>query len=197
VAIQSEFRNETSLLLYIDTHIIDATDDDAAFLRQLHETGWIQLQRTDTLDTELGKLGDPEKRDELLGLSDQYVESFGPLVLDHSRWDHAVLASDEDADRLARVRDLLYGTAITPRDNDFRDAMHVATAIRYGAFGFVTMDKRILRRDPAIREAFQGFRLLAPAAAKAEALDRVRRARVVNAARDNPRDLPAWPSTDK
>jgi hypothetical protein len=52
--------------------------------------------------------------------------------------------------------------------------MHVATAIRYGAYGFVTLDGRILNKAPAIAAAFNGFALLSPTAAVGLAGGRVK-----------------------
>jgi hypothetical protein len=52
-----------------------------------------------------------------------------------------------------------------------RDAMHVATAIRYGATVFVTSDVRdLVSKSEAIAAAFGGFRIMTPDAALAFAL---------------------------
>lgn len=40
--------------------------------------------------------------------------------------------------------------------------MHVSTALKYGADGFVTHDKRVLKRQTTIRDMFDGFLLLSP-----------------------------------
>lgn len=40
--------------------------------------------------------------------------------------------------------------------------MHVSTSLRYGANGFVTHDKRVLKRQAAMRDMFDGFLLLSP-----------------------------------
>jgi hypothetical protein len=40
--------------------------------------------------------------------------------------------------------------------------MHVDTAIRYGANLLVTRDEALLRRDEAVRDAFDGFRIYDP-----------------------------------
>lgn len=53
MAIAPTPRNLTALLLFIDTHIIDATDPATVCLRRLRDEGWINLQRTDAMDTEL------------------------------------------------------------------------------------------------------------------------------------------------
>jgi hypothetical protein len=193
--IPPEFQCLTGLMLYIDTNVVDSDDAAAVDLRRLHQEGWIQLQRTDTVDTELAS-APVEKRERLLGLSRPYVESFGPMVLDHSRLGFSVMSSDQDAERIRGVYEILHGGAERVRDNDLRDAMHVATAIRYGAFGFVTLDKQLLRRAGAIRQAFASFHILDPAAACAEGMERVHRLRIVNAKRNAPVTLPAWPEDD-
>lgn len=38
----------------IDTHILDSTDEASVRLWQDHREGWIQLCRSDVVDTELG-----------------------------------------------------------------------------------------------------------------------------------------------
>jgi hypothetical protein len=194
-AVPPEFQCLTGLMLYIDTNVVDADDPAAADLRRLHQEGWIQLQRTDTVDTELAS-APVEKRDRLLGLSRPYVESLGPMVADHSRADFSVGASDGDGARIRTAYGILHGGAARLRDNDLRDAMHVATAIRYGAFGFVTFDKKLLRKADAVRNAFGGFYVLDPSAARLEGMERVRRLRIVNAARNNPAIVPEWPDAE-
>lgn len=83
--------SRSGLLLFVDTNLIGSHDAEVRELVRLHEEGWIQLQRTDTVDTELGSKGDPDRRKELLAESAGFVESLGAFVLDHSRLDHAVL----------------------------------------------------------------------------------------------------------
>jgi hypothetical protein len=78
--------------------------------------------------------------------------------------DHSVLGSDVDDARIDAVLRILRPNALrsTATKNDLRDAMHVATAIRYGASHFVTSDKNILRRKAKLREAFDWFTVLTP-----------------------------------
>lgn len=71
-------------------------------LRSVDEEAWIDLSRTDTMDTELAAAPD-EIRKGLLESSAEYVEVLGPLVFNHSRLDHAVLGNDDDRDLLERV----------------------------------------------------------------------------------------------
>jgi predicted nucleic acid-binding protein len=89
------------------------------------------------------------------------LELHGPLVLGHSRQNHSVLASEEDVQRLDRVKEIVgMRTASKRRANhDLRDAMHIATAIRYGYNGFITGDKRLVKRNNQFVSDF-GFRIM-------------------------------------
>lgn len=120
------------------------------------------------MDTELATASD-DKREALLDQSSQYVEHFGPAIIDESRLGSCVVAGEEDVDRHQRVFRILFPGAdpATATLNHFRDAMHVATAIRYGAKGFVTNERRLLNKDSTIRNAFNNFRILSPSDALA------------------------------
>lgn len=153
---------------YFDTNFVTDHYEAAEKLRRLHEDGWINLWRTDTVDTELRDARDEQKRVGLLEVSAHYVESFGPLILDHSRIGHAVIASDDDAERLDRVYRILFpGSARDDHSTGrarrkLRDAMHVATAIRYVASGCITRDdKDLLPKTEAIATEFD-FRIMTP-----------------------------------
>ncbi len=64
--------------------------------------------------------------------------SRGPFVLGESLLDVGLLASDDDAARHDELRGILTPPEVTSdrrRSNDTRDAMHIGTAIRYGAQG--------------------------------------------------------------
>lgn len=187
--------NLTTLTLYIDVHIIDAQDDMVGALRRLRAEGWINLQRTDTMDTELGELSDTEKWAELTEMSGAYPEALGAAVLDHSRLDFCVVGSDEDATRLDEVFAILYPNAdkATARRNHVRDAMHVATAIRYSGHAFVTRDKRILNKADSIAEHFSGFRIWSPEQALTEALSRVAGLRELHRREPSRGPLPSGP----
>lgn len=169
VTVPDAFQNRTDLALVVDCNFITAApSSEMVRLQELHDRGWINLTRTDTMDTELAAASD-DKRDALLEQSRQYVEHFGPTVIGHSRLGSCVVAGDEDEDRHDRVFRILFPGVVpaTAKVNHFRDAMHVATAIRYGAKGFVTNERRLLNKDPAMREAFNNFRILSPADALA------------------------------
>jgi hypothetical protein len=162
----------------LDVGMIDNKSDEMVALRALDDEGWINLTRTDMLDAELENGTDDEKRQRLLGLSAPYVEHLGPMTFDKSRLDHAVSGDDTDSARLDAVLGIIGPN--TPRDatsktgqNTVADAMHIATAVRYGATGFVTNDTRLLKAAPQLAAAFNGFLVRNPAGA----LEIVRRLR--------------------
>jgi hypothetical protein len=163
------------LLFHFDTNFVDDTSAAAAELRRLDADGWVTLQRADTVDTELDRHRDEERREQLLDESGGYPESLGPLVWNESRWDHSVFGSDDDAARLAQVFNLLFpGTdwSSTSRaaGNKRRDAMHVATALRYGIGVFITRDQGLLSKSGVIAAAFNDFKIMTPEEALAFAL---------------------------
>ena len=98
-----------------------------------------------------------------------FVELHGPACFDHSTFDHAVYAADDDDSRHQRVYRILFPES-DRRDNltgrgrrKFRDAMHVATAIRYGCNGFITLDGHdLVRKSGEIAAAFNGFQIMLP-----------------------------------
>lgn len=150
----------------VDTNVIDDESPASAALRAHASAGRIRLSRTDVVDTELAG-APPEKRAQLLERSAELDEYLGPLVLDHSRLGYAVVGGAADEERLERVFRILHpgGDRQKPGSHDLRDAMHVATAIRYGADGFITLDKGILRKREALVEAFPNFSVFEPLAA--------------------------------
>jgi hypothetical protein len=131
--------NRVGLTLYIDTMIIDAPDDASAFLRRLHDEHWIYLHRTDAMDADLATAPRSEAA-RLTGASAGYPEAHGPPVPGPTRQGHGVQATRENMERLELVRQILHGGASGERKdtNDLRDAMHVATAIRYGGYPLST-----------------------------------------------------------
>lgn len=129
-------------------------------LEILYEQFRVFLAKTDVVDTEL----DPEKNvmvgDHFLA-SIKFLELHGPIVLDHSRLDHSVLASEEDVQRLDRVKEIVGIRNMSDRNakHDLRDAMHIATSIRYGYDGFITRDERLVKRNDQFLSEF-GFRVM-------------------------------------
>ncbi|TXK34260.1 type II toxin-antitoxin system VapC family toxin [Nonomuraea sp. C10] len=192
------YLNRTAFTLFIDTNIIGSDDQSVLALRRLREEGWINLQRTDTMDTEF-LTAPPELWVNLTEESSRYPETFGPLILDHSRLGSSILGDDEDEARLHSVFAILYPGAEwgEARKNHVRDAMHVATSIRYGGDGFVTYDKRMLNKYNEIAAQFGGFRILSPAQAVEEALGRVASLRELHRREPHRGELPEWPQTTR
>jgi hypothetical protein len=156
---------------YFDTNFVDDESAAAKRLRELHREGWIGLLRTDTVDTELETASDADKRASLLAASSRYIESLGPVVLDHSRLNFSVLGSDVDEERLDRIYRILFpdsdrsDTSTGRSRRKVRDAMHLATALRYGAGasgGFITRDEDILAKAGVLATAFNDFRVYTP-----------------------------------
>ena len=90
-------------------------------------------------------------------------------MIGHSRWGHAVYASDEDSDRIDDLLWLFFPNSdryATDRSSthNLRDAMHIATALRYRYDAFVTADTRLLKKADAIRRGC-GIELLLPSEA--------------------------------
>jgi hypothetical protein len=138
----ASYENRTGLVFMIDTHIPDSDVPEAVELRNLHEQGWIELIKSDVLDTELRGASDPERREQLLEGSRSYVEYQGAMVWGYSDWGHGVWGSPQDEELRKRVLTILFpGVPIdTTKRQHIRDAMHVATAIRYNVNGFVTRE---------------------------------------------------------
>lgn len=170
--------SRTGLTFVIDSNVVDDLSPSALELRSLHRDAWINLTRTDTLDTELDT-APSSRRDDLLRASSEYVEHAGPAVWGESRWGHAVWAAPEDTARLDKVAAVLYPGLQRHQvtSNNLRDCMHVATAVRYGAHGFITNDRRLLNKATAMRAAFNDFVLCNPEAALTIAKRFVERAR--------------------
>ncbi|MDW3218176.1 MAG: hypothetical protein R8F63_06145 [Acidimicrobiales bacterium] len=143
----------------IDTHIIDAADAASERLWELHDGGWIQLCRSDAMDTELLDRADERHRELLLNRSAEIVEVLGVGVVGHSRVGHMVVGSDEESKDWDELWELMWPNAdrsSTSRTNRtrIRDAMHVLTAARYAYDGFVTKDRGVLAASSAVRARF-------------------------------------------
>lgn len=184
----------TNITLYFDVHVLDATDDATRVLRRAREEGWIRLQKSDVMDTELMQAKDAEVRRQLINDSSLYPEALGPLIVGHSRLGHTITGGQEDDERLDRVLSILYPRIqrATVRRQHVRDAMHIATAIRYCGTGFVTRDRRLLGKAPSIAETFDGFRLLTPEEAAALVLEAIRGVVAAHIVIGSPRWIPSW-----
>jgi hypothetical protein len=172
----AKWQNRIELTFVIDNHIVDSDIPEAVELRRLDEQGWIDLVLTDVTKTEW-RDADPDRHAALLDQAVDYGEVYGPMVLGHSRIGRSVLGSAEDEDRLGRVFGILFpGTdLLTARKQHIRDAMNVATAIRYGVNCFVTNDRRLLNKRDAIKAAFNDFLVTSPEAALAFARRMIKR----------------------
>ena len=141
--------------------VIERWNNPAEYLEleQLRIENRVVLAKTDVVDTEL----DANKNIILCGsflASIDLLELHSPMVVDHSRFGHSVLASEEDVIRLERVKSVIRVREASERreKHDVRDAMHVATSIRYGFSGFITGDDRLLKLDQKFSHEF-GFRI--------------------------------------
>lgn len=129
-------------------------------LHVLHDQFRVFLAKTDVVDTELDREKNVMVGDHFFA-SIKFLELHGPVLLDHSRLDHSVVASEEDVQRLGRVKEIIGVRVISERaaKHDLRDAMQVATSIRYGYDGLITRDERLLNsHDQFLREF--GFRVM-------------------------------------
>ncbi len=150
----------------VDTNFIGDPSPAALRLRELRDGGWIRLVRADVLGTELGA-APARLRGQLEAEAARFVELLGPAVVGHSRVDASVVGSAADEQRLAEVLEALFpGSSLPPTsrtaEHNLRDAMHVATAIRYGLNGFLTRDRRVSDGAERIRERFDGFTVGSP-----------------------------------
>lgn len=151
-----KYKSSYIISVYIDTNCINAKQDDETLneLEKFYQDEKIIIETTDTLETELreGK-GYPKG----LGKASGYIFSYGPAVLGHSRLGSSIVGSEEDDRRLGRVLEILFGRKPRPQysKNEIRDAMHIATAIRYGGTYFVTKDRALLKKSQQIKNEFQ------------------------------------------
>lgn len=191
----------TGVRWFLDVNVIDA--DAAADLRRLHELDWVWLSVTDTAHMEA--MQNPDTYARLLPQLVPYDIAHGVLTLDHSVLGMAVLGGADDEAHARAVYAAMWpagnyeadGQLVTRTGkNRFRDAMHVATAIRYNGTGFVTEDRGILRAAERIGRAFEGFAVLN--ITDAIELSTVRAQHVRFAAsvrgRPDPATIPDWPA---
>lgn len=157
----------SSISVYLDTNCINARQNDPHInrLEKLHNQEKILIEKTDTLDTEL-----QDGYSKGLKKSENYIESFGGTVLGHSRWNHSQWADENDERRLTKILEILWGTKNRSGYSrpEIRDAMHIATAARYGGTYFVTNEKALLMHSDEIQRKFT-IRVVQPK----DCLDRV------------------------
>ncbi|WP_405011677.1 hypothetical protein [Kitasatospora sp. NBC_01539] len=193
-------RNLIALYMFIDTNtLIGAVHRDDADTRELFrlwEEGWIGLARTDTMNTERLEGQDEATQAEREEEAADFPEAFGPFVFDNSRLDASVFASEEDGQRIQDAFAILFPSASweTVRKNSRRDAMHVATAARYGGHAFVTNEKDLLKKDEQIAAAL-GIRIWSPKDALARALAGITALRTLHQLEPARGSLPEYPGS--
>ena len=195
-------RNLTGLSWIVDVHVLD--HPDAADLRRMGVLGWVHLQTADTTMTEVGAAKDPATVERVRGALEQFPVLMGPMVLGHSVLGYSVLGSQGDSDRIRLAYSTLWpnnsyaddGSMTTAMGRTrFRDALHVATGVRYALQGFVTNDGPVLNRAHDVAVTFDGFALLSVEQATIRArteIGHVRR-RSATIGRPDPTDLPVGP----
>lgn len=137
----------------------DRMEDQLAAIEQLIEyrkEHRVELAKTDTVDTERTEGVAPSAAAARIAETAEFIEVLGIAVVGHSRWDHAVFGNDDDSDQFGRMFDTLFPNGdrnATDRTSmhNVRDAMHVATTIRYGYDVLVTTDDKLLKRSPVIQ----------------------------------------------
>ena len=164
--------NILGLRFAVDTMIVDNMSAEMIELRQLWRDGWIELTRTDTMDTELLRRKDPAHRAELLNLSAEMAEMFGPMVLGQSRIGSCVVGSTRESDGFDRLWGAMHpgsnrAVGTKAGEHNIRDAMHAFTARRYGCNALITVDNKLLGRAEAVKAALDGFAIMSPETALA------------------------------
>jgi predicted nucleic acid-binding protein len=191
-------RDLVGLYLFIDTNALIGAlyRDDAAAkeLFRLWDEGWIGLGRTDTMNTECFEGQDASTQAQREEEAADFPEAYGPFVLDHSRLGSAAFASSEDEARIKDAFAIFFPETSwsVAKKNAMRDAMHVATAARYGGHAFVTNDEALFKKDQLIAQRL-AIRVWSPQQALAEARSRVRALRVLHEREPQRGPLPDWP----
>ena len=191
----------TGVRWHLDSNVVDAPE--AEDLRRLLELGWVRLSVGDQAHAE--PMQNPDVYERLLPLLETFDVALGIAVLDHSVLDMCVLASEADVERFDRVYKALWPNRDQQADgqkpnkeatNRYRDAMHIDTAIRYGATGFVTEDRNVLKAADRVEEAFAGFLIVDIAGATSYSVQRARHVRHAASVhgRPAPATIPAWPA---
>lgn len=142
--------------------VIDYESNSQEFqkLREFYKQRRLMLAKTDVVDTERSAKRRRSYENEFLS-GVQLLELHGPAVFGHSRLGHSVHAGTEDQERLHKIQALLTARRTSKRamEHDLRDAMHLATAIRYRYDGIITSEKRLLRVDTCLTHDY-GFRVV-------------------------------------
>lgn len=185
----------------LDTNAwIDLAEDRDPYVSRLFrfkDEGFVDLHKCDVVDTERTEGVSDELATARILETAGTIEVLGPAVSNHGRLFHSVYASEDDERRLDRVFGLLFpnrgrdGSSVT-EVHSLRDAMQVATAIRYGYEAFVTSDPEVLRGATRIHEQRDWhLRILRPA----DAVRWVEQAQARTLERERRRQAPRPPDT--
>ncbi|MFG2692570.1 hypothetical protein [Kitasatospora sp. NPDC048407] len=191
-------RNLVARYMFLDTNTLIGAlhrgDTDTQELLKLWEAGWIGLARTDAMNTERFEGQDEATQAQREEEAADLPEAWGPFVLDDSRLDSSVFPSTEDEQRIKDAFAILFPSADweSVRKNSRRDAMHVATAARYGGHAFVTNEVGLLKKDQQIADKL-GIRIWSPKQALAEAQNGIRALRKLHELEPHRGPLPDWP----
>lgn len=152
--------------VYKDTNTINSKGKDN-FVNQIELLAEkypdnLIIEKTDTLDTEL--LQNQIHNAERLKKSDNYIESYGPFVLGHSRLNHSVLGNNNDDKELVEILEIIFGAKSRNQyiKQEIRDAMHILTAERHGGKYFITTDKKLLKSSDKIFARFSSIIICTP-----------------------------------
>ena len=191
-------RNLTGISYYVDNHVIDSKK--AKLLRKFHLHGWIYLQVSDTVLTEILSAQSKLKKWKLVRSISIFPISMGPTVLGSSIQGFSLIGSEVDKSRIEKIHVLLWPNHTFDSDNAImrenskartrvRDTLIVSNTIRYSISYLVTEDKEILKAQSRIRSEFSSFYAIDINAATLESIKAVARART-----HSKESLPRWPS---
>lgn len=153
------------LRITIDNCVINTRSRIKAMnqLEEWHKQDIIEIQRASAMDTEFKKWTPGLQK------SKQYKEEHEVFRWGVSRWDHAIWGGKDFDDSLEQILDLLFpqyekmplSEIIGEHENDFYDALHLATHKLYGNDIFVTTDKNTLNHTPELKKEF-GINVMTP-----------------------------------
>lgn len=121
------------------------------------------IEKADALDTEL--LQNEEKNSKRLLKSANYIESYGIGVVGYSRLGSCVMATANEERELDEILKILFGdkgNKLNYNRTEILDAMHIHTAIKYGATHFITNDKQLLAKSKEIKQRFNSTLITKP-----------------------------------
>jgi hypothetical protein len=158
-----------SLVFFIDNSIVVERCAAWTELRRLAATGAIELRIASALGDDLSHDRDLEQRARLEAEISSYPKMAGVFVIGESRLDDALLASEHDDTRFLQLFAAVFSetdrsSSSRTASNKRRDVMHLLALLKYGGNGFITRDKRVLKKAAVLRDTF-GIVVLTPQAA--------------------------------